>query len=510
VAGGDASPRRGLPGAPSRALDTALAGLGKTVSTLAVGLSGGPDSIALACCAAQYARTHRLSLHFFHVDHGLLPQAGAWARTAEQAGLALGVPVHVVRVQVDTASGTGIEAAARDARYAALSDLAQRHGADVVLLAHHQDDVAETVLFRLLRGSGVDGVRGMRAAFDRHGVTFLRPWLALPRAPLRDAAQRWAADHGVVLADDPSNLDVRHARGALRRDVLPAIATHWPGYRDTLTRFARQAAAAADVLQEVAEGDLAAILAAEPGNPAFGPGTRSQGMPVPTDPMRMRAPEMPKVPHACVRLSGLLALSDARQAMALRAWLGSWDLPMPSDARLGALLRQLRTAGPDRGVVWMHAGCVVRRYRDQVTIAIDAAPGEHGIRGHAEPATAPVDIVWRGEASIDVHAFGGVLHVEPVASGIDPGWLRSGVLGLRPRRGGERMQLRAEAPSRTLKNLYQELGVPAWARAGLPLVYRGDQLIHAAGLGTDVRTPQSSPGVRLVWLPGHPGVAFTA
>jgi tRNA(Ile)-lysidine synthase len=455
-----------------------LNGLARPLSTLAVGLSGGPDSVALAHCAAQHARAHRLLLCFFHVHHGLHPLAGEWARVAERVGEVLTVPVHIARVTVDTSQGDGIEAAARDARYVALAGMARRHGADVVLLAHHQDDVAETVLHRLLRGSGIDGVRGMRTAFEMHDASFLRPWLALPRAPIRAHAQAWAACHELALADDPSNMDVRHARGALRRDVLPAIASHWPAYRTTLTRFARQAEAAADVLREVAQGDLAAI-------------TGSNG-----DWAIPRA-EFP----ASVRLSGLLALSDARQAMALRAWFASCDLAMPSEARLHDLLAQLRTARADRQIAWSHAGWVVRRYRDDVILAPRAVEAD---------AAMSVGISWQGEPSVSVPAFHGVLHVMPAAQGIDPAWLQGGVLAVRRRCGGERMQLRVDAPSRALKNLYQEHGVPAWQRAALPLLYRDDRLVFAAGLGSDVRVPQSAPGVALHWTAGHTGVALMA
>lgn len=452
----------------SAALAAALAALDRPVSTFAVGLSGGPDSVALARCAAHYAQSHRLPLLCFHVDHGLSAQAAAWTRASEQVGAVLGVPVHVARVSVDMGSGDGIESAARDARYLALAEMAKHHGAGLVLLAHHQDDVAETVLHRLLRGSGVDGVRGMRASFERHGASFLRPWLALPRAPLLAQTQAWAAHHGIALADDPTNLDARYARGALRRDVLPAIAVHWPGYRATLTRFARQAESATEVLREVAASDLAAIGDTDGGG---------------------------------LRLAGLLALSEARQALVLRAWLASRSLALPSEARLNELLVQLRTARSDRQIAWPHEGYVVRRYRDQVMLAKDAV---------VDGAATSVDLVWRGDTSVAIDAFGGVLHFEPAGEGIDPAWLQAGGLAICMRRGGERLRLQPGGPSRTLKNLYQELGIPQWERNRLPLVYRDEQLVYAAGLGADVRAPHSAPGVRLRWVPGRTGVALPA
>jgi len=508
------------------ALAATLACLDRPVSRFAVGLSGGPDSVALACCAAQHARTHQLPLHFFHVDHGLHSQAAAWTRTAEQVGRLLDVPVHVARVHVDLASGEGIEAAARHARYRALADLSRQHGASPVLLAHHQDDQVETLLHRLLRGSGVEGMRGMQASVEHDGTRFLRPWLGLPRAMLIGRVQAWAAHHGIALADDPSNLDTKYARGALRREVLPAMAAHWPGYRATLSRFAQHAETAAAVLQEVAASDLAQVAEqhAELGN--------------------------------CLRLPGLLALSEARQNLVLRAWLASLGLPMPGEARLQALRAQLRASGRDRQMAWSHQGCTVRRYRDWVVMQepasgrIEAVPNAgseldpeldpelgptadprsdpvSGSQAKAGPAFPPlsraganavhlpstmtsVDLPWQGEDALRVDAFGGVLHFDRVGQGIDPAWLRSVPLALRLRGGGERLQTRVGGPSRSLKNLYQEAGVPGWARDALPLLYRDDQLIYAAGLGVSARVPLAQPGIRLAWVPESSTVVLRA
>lgn len=484
------------------ALAAALACLDRPVSSFAVGLSGGPDSVALACCAAQHARTHQLSLNFFHVDHGLHLQAAAWTRTAEQVGRLLDVPVHVARVHVDLASGEGIEAAARHARYRALADLSRQHGASPVLLAHHQDDQIETILHRLLRGSGVEGMRGMQASIDREGVRFVRPWLGLPRALLIGPVQAWAAHHGIALADDPSNLDRRYARGALRRDVLPAMAAHWPGYRATLSRFAQHAETASAVLQEVAASDLAQVAEQhdELGN--------------------------------CLRLSGLLALSEARQTLVLRAWLASLHLPMPSDARLQALSMQLRAPRVDRQMAWSHQGCTVRRYRDWVMVQglasgrLEAVSEDGSERTaalvaqqpppartdaiHVPQAVKSVDLLWQGEDALRVDAFAGVLHFHTVDAGIDPAWLRSGPLALRVRGGGERLQVRADGPSRSLKNLYQEAGIPGWTRDALPLVYRADHLMYAAGLGMAAHVPLAQPGIRLTWVPDRHTVVLRA
>ena len=158
------------------ALRQALLALPERPARMAVAVSGGADSALLAVHAAAVARELGIGLSLFHVHHGLQAAADAWGRQVHALGSLLGVPVAEARVQVEQAAGKGIEAAARDARYAALARLANAHGTRHVLLAHHRNDQAETVLLRLLRGTGLAGMAAMSPATQRDGVWYLRPW----------------------------------------------------------------------------------------------------------------------------------------------------------------------------------------------------------------------------------------------------------------------------------------------------------------------------------------------
>ncbi|MGN6578487.1 MAG: tRNA lysidine(34) synthetase TilS, partial [Bordetella sp.] len=256
-------------------------------------------------------------------------------------GALLSVRVLQARVRVPDDTGKGVEAAARQARYEALAGLAKQAGVTLVLLAHHQDDQAETVLLRLLRGAGLHGMAAMAAETERDGVRYLRPWLSVPRAAIRAAAAVFAQVQGWQPVEDPTNTDARYTRAAVRTQLKPALDARWPAWQAVVARHARHMAEAAEVLDEVARADLAAL--------DFSPA------------------------DASFSLAAWRDLSPARQLHVLRHWLAGRGLPMPSDARLSELARQLRqlhALGHDRQLRWEHAGKVVGCARGRVVISL--------------------------------------------------------------------------------------------------------------------------------------------
>nr|WP_196792293.1 tRNA lysidine(34) synthetase TilS [Motilibacter deserti] len=222
-----------------------------------VACSGGADSLALAAAAAFVAPRRGLTAGAVVVDHGL--QAGS-AERSEQVGAtlrALGLaPVEVVAVAVGRAGGP--EAAARDARYAALAAAAAAYEAEAVLLGHTLDDQAETVLLRLARGSGARSLAGMAARGGPAGPGGLwrRPLLGVPRATTRAAC----AALGLEPWEDPHNADPAYARVRVRRDALPALEQALgPGVAEALARTARLLRDDADALDAWAERELPAL-----------------------------------------------------------------------------------------------------------------------------------------------------------------------------------------------------------------------------------------------------------
>jgi tRNA(Ile)-lysidine synthase len=271
---------------------------------IAVAFSAGADSTALLLAAHARWPARVVALH---VNHGLQLAADAFEATARATCLALGIDFLTQRVVAAHSAGQSPEDAARQARYRALAAMANEVGAAGVLLGHHADDQAETLLLALSRGAGLPGLAAMGDAFERHGARFGRPLLDLPAVALRE----WLHAVGQPFVDDPSNADTRYTRNRIRSLLTPAWANCFPGFQPMLARSARHAAQAQTLLDELADLDL--VQTGEP--PA---------------------------------IAALQALSASRQGNALRRWLRRSAQVAPSDAQLTELLAQIadcRTRG---------------------------------------------------------------------------------------------------------------------------------------------------------------------
>lgn len=222
-----------------------------TAPALVLAVSGGPDSMALMWLAARWreARTDGPRLVAVTVDHGLRPEARREAQMVKQIARQLGMAHRTLRWR-DEKPAAGIPEAARRARYRLLAAAARRAGASHVVTAHTRDDQAETVLMRLLRGSGIAGLAAMAAISERDGMLLARPLLALPKARLV-ATLRSA---GLVFADDPTNRDLAYTRPRLRA-LMPALAAEGGDARTLATLAARlgRANAAIELMVDGAE-----------------------------------------------------------------------------------------------------------------------------------------------------------------------------------------------------------------------------------------------------------------
>lgn len=309
----------------------------------AVGLSGGPDSAALAICCAHLAKKNNRELHLFHVHHGLHALADQWMASAADLARRLDLTLITQKVTVDLSLGLGVEAAARQARHAALLEMSHRHGVKALMLAHHQQDQAETVLLRLLRGAGVMGLGAMKSAMPQGDVMLLRPWLEVDREDILGFVAAFTASTGWQPVDDPSNRDEALGRGALRERVIPALQARWPAWHRTLARHAQQAAEAEQLLSEFGQYLLQTVV--------------SQALPGKSG--------------CAIDLLSWRGLSQAQQALVLRTWLAQAGAPMPTQARLGDLMRQLRqlhALGHDRALQWQHGSFVIDCIRGRIEL----------------------------------------------------------------------------------------------------------------------------------------------
>lgn len=421
--------------------------------------SGGLDSTVLLDLLARHRERLGYSLVALHVHHGLSAHADEWARHCERFAAALGVPLRVERVRIDRDDPSGIEAAARSARHAVYA----RAGADFVVLAHHRDDQAETVLLQALRGTGIKGLAAMGEARTlgkagaSGGPVLLRPLLDVPRAALVG----YGRARELAWVEDESNALTAFDRNFLRHEVLPLVAQRFPQFRESLARLARHAGAAANIVADLADEDMRRV-ADEEGLAA----------------------------------DSLGALGPARGANVLRHFLAAHDLAMPGEARLADILRQLVSARDDARVLILHGGRAIVRHRGRIVIA--AAP--RGMRKW--------DVAWKGEREVVLgEGRGEVRFGEAKGEGIAVARVATGRWHFAPRAGGERIRLWPDGPTRTLKNLLQEGRVPAWHRDRLPLLFEGDRLVWVPGIGicADYLAAPGQRGLEPRWTPaGEP------
>lgn len=421
---------------------------------LALALSGGLDSMALLHVLGALRDDHRFTLHTVHVHHGLSPQADDWADFCARHCAMHGVTLAVHRVTVTRDDAAGIEAAARRLRH----DIFAEVDADFLLTAHQQDDQAETLLLQLLRGAGPKGLAAMPELQRRSGwrAVQLRPLLGISRAQLRD----YAAAHDLEWVEDDSNVDMRYRRNALRQEIMPRLAAHFPGSSATLARAAGLQAEAAELLDELALIDAAGAVA----------GARLD----------------------CAALAGL---TPARARNLLRHFIARHGLPMPQARVLDEALRQLLAARQDARVQVNLGPWSLWRFRGGAYLAPSLPPPAPPVR-------------WRGEAALWVPAAGVTVAMQPVAgAGLRRAALENAVVTLGARTGGERMQLTPDGPHRSLKNLMQERAVPPWQRARLPLLWCDGRLAWVHGIGIDVafRAGPGEAGIQPDVREGLPG-----
>lgn len=420
-----------------------------------VAFSGGLDSQVLLHALMRGREGLPAPLRALHVNHNLQPDAPAWAEHCREVCVALDVECRLLSVQADARPGESPEAAARAARYRALTEAVGAVG--VLLTAHHQDDQAETLLLQLLRGAGPKGLAAMPACTRMNGVLLLRPLLEVPRRALHAYALR----HNLGWVDDPSNACADYDRNFLRHEILPRLRSRWPAAGDTLARAAQHQAEAARLLEQWAEADREQALSSATGETLSGP---------------------------TLAVSALLRLDAPRRANLLRYWLRSQGATMPSTAVLAQIDRAVLGAAADAQPLVRWGKLRLRRYRDR--LYLDDVPEE------GDPSRC---LYWR--PSVPLGLPGGTLHAERVTGAGVALRYSAGPLQVRFRRGGESLRPAGRREHHTLKHLFQDAGVPPWERARVPLIYRADDLLAVAGywVNDEFRALPDEPGMRFTW-----------
>lgn len=396
--------------------------------------SGGVDSHVLLHLLATDPGICAGTLQAIHINHGISPVSAQWQTHCETTCAALGVPLHCRSLHLE--EGYNLEARAREERYRIFNSLLGEN--DCLLLAHHQDDQMETMLYHLLRGSGVRGLSGMPTERVLGQGMLQRPLLSCSRQEILNYAQQ----HQLTWVEDESNTDTAFDRNYLRQKVLPLLEERWPGFRNAWQRSAGLLADADECLQALAEADLG-----EAG---------LQTLP----------------------LNSLAGLTPARRRNALKYWLQRFSvrygLPGPDFQSLQRIHDEVIPAREDAVpmVSWRSAaGQVdVRRFADTLYV----------MKARHEPSLNA--LYWDLNDALDMGEELGCLSLEPAGRGesglsldkLDSLEVRFRVPGLEAKPAGRR--------TRSLKKLFQDYRVPPWLRDHTPLLFAGDELVAVGDL----------------------------
>ncbi|WP_223669601.1 tRNA lysidine(34) synthetase TilS [Kangiella shandongensis] len=389
-------------------------------SHFVVALSGGADSIALLhALSKQVDSEHILAVY---INHQLQPESSEWAQFNRDICQRWGIPFKAIDVTVN-ADAASLENEARRARYDALAQFITDQQL-CLLTAHHKDDQVETLLLQLFRGAGPKGLSAMPLTIAFAEGVHARPFLALSKQDILN----YCAAYGLAFVEDPSNEDTKHRRNFLRQKVIPLLEQEWPQLRETLYRVSELQADTQQVIEEQAQQDLAACY------------EQGKGL----------------------SLEVLGALSPPRQHNVLRYWLSQLGLTMPSRKVLQQLTQQMLQSESDSQPAIEWQGGVFRRHtgfllwdsgRQQ---ALDFTP-----------------TTWEGQQ--DLRLSDKVL--------LPARWLQQRypelvgrVLTVSLRQGGERFRKPNSTQTTSLKNYFQETGVPSWQRSNVVLISYQDEV----------------------------------
>lgn len=400
-----------------------------TSQRIAVALSGGLDSVVLLDTvykAASQGRDAAQEIWVFHIHHGLQKAADQWLVFCEKLAKEYQVHFDFRLLHFQNQAAGNIEARARAGRYEALTELCVEHGIEDLLLAHHQNDQAETVLLQLLRGSGVAGLSAMPqeriSTMNGYSISLWRPLLDQSKVDL----QAYAKLHKLKWIEDPSNQSTVFRRNAIRKQIIPRLEKIQPEAVANLARSAELLAQSQKLLDRLAIQDGKDIVTCQN-----------------------------------LQLSTLLSLADRDLPAAnnvIRYWLKSNGLSMPSKERLDAWWQDLWGVKPQAHLEWIHDGASIRLWRGLLQLAQIGAGKWVWVEISQNSKKPGLSAAWVQEAQL------------------------AGQIEQRERLGGEKIQIKPNTPRKTLKNLFQEADIPPWERQA-PLLFINKELIAVAGIG---------------------------
>lgn len=461
-----------------RAINACLVDEIKSTAVFGIAYSGGLDSTVLLHACKELLGAE--CLQAFHVHHGLQAAADSFAEHTRSNCAEWGVRYELLKLTEQPPAGASVEAWASEQRYRAMAQAARRIESEAggapgaTLTAHHEDDQAETVMLRLLRGTGSRGLTGIAPELLREGHRFMRPLLTVPRT----AIAAYAAQHGLRWIEDPSNQSHRFTRNAVRQRLMPLMNELAPGASHRIASAAKHWREADQLMRDYLMADLASLVH-----------------------VISRKPRVEVFDCAQAR-----DLTPARVAEAVRFWISTLGHEAPSEARLSQISNLINNTESPYGEV-EHGRLLLLKYRHELFAIEDGAAmltridsircevyATRTIDDHADLNLSPQDYSVAGQL-IRTPMGRMVLHEHVEADDANTVNLPDGQIRIVNYITGAAI-FRAKGQNRagTLKDSLQQAGIPRWLRPMLPTLSVNGQLLWVAGLGAsaDAATPQAS------------------
>jgi tRNA(Ile)-lysidine synthase len=446
-----------------------------------IAFSGGLDSTVLLHSVYHFLQTLRESycasaldsastdnvtipsLSAIHINHQLQVVSDDWEQHCQSVCDQLSVPLAIKKVSVKT-EGKGLESAARQARYAvfehhlsSISDLPTADTHSVLLMGHHANDQAETLLMRLFRGAGTSGAAAMPMQRLLGQSHIARPLLKYSRADLT----AYAVEHQLAFIEDPSNSDESFDRNFVRQQLLPKLEKRWPSVVKLLNRYSEHASGDAELLADLARLDLQSVDASKVSN---------------LDDTKA------SVYGSSLSITACLALSDKRRSNLLRYWLSAQQLSMPSTAQMAQIDNLLLS--PSSSAKVQLGAYRLCPYDDRLYLL-----SEDTLLKAAQALEQ--NITWTFGESMAINGLGTLFVSESKTlsvseskalgdQGEERAGLRKGTYTIGTRQEGLRFRYRGM--SRSVKKCFNEHGVPPWLRNYYPVIYAGDEVAAIAGI----------------------------
>ena len=360
--------------------------------------------------------------------------ADQWREHCSSYCRELKVPLVIRSVDARNAKGESPEETARNCRYEAFAAILEPE--DVLLLAQHQDDQAETFLLQLFRGAGPKGLSAMPLRTSFHEGHLLRPFLGVSREDI----VKVGSELGIPWVEDLSNQNTRYDRNLIRRDILPLIQQRWPAVVSVIARSAQHVATSEQLLEESIDDRYQSIL-----------------------------------DGACLNSDRLKRLAPAMQQAIVRRWIRSQGFRLPSTNIIERICSEALNAAPDRNpdIVWPEGR--IRRYRGQLSLH-PLLPAIPDMSPHSIDSTIRL---------IPLEENGCLVLEETFGEGIALADWNTHTINVHYRRGGEKIKLKGRQGHQELRKLFQEVGIPPWERNTIPLIFLDDKLAAVGDLWID-------------------------